>query len=169
MTVTPEILEADFKIAAIGTLIAGQWFATNANTSRVDQGEYPLLLVTGGVLHQVRSELCTQALGRLSFIATIPVICFTFNSQVCISKHCYQFLLRSAQKIQCTSGAAANSATNRTKRGRGVSDEVRSGSDCGRDLHALFSRQNECTRGLVEIRADFLSLHFAPLGENNDL
>lgn len=54
MTLKPETLEADFKTAAIGTLLAGQWFAKNANTSRVDQGEYPLLLVTGGVLHQVR-------------------------------------------------------------------------------------------------------------------
>jgi hypothetical protein len=53
MTVKPETLEADFKTAAIGTLVAGQWFARNADTSRVDQGEYPLLLVTGGVLHQV--------------------------------------------------------------------------------------------------------------------
>ena len=54
MTLKSETLEADFKTAAIGTLLAGQWFAKNANTSRVDQGEYPLLLVTGGVLHQVR-------------------------------------------------------------------------------------------------------------------
>ena len=53
MTVKPETVEADFKTAAIGTLVAGQWFAKNANTSRVKEGEYPLLLVTGGVLHQV--------------------------------------------------------------------------------------------------------------------
>lgn len=53
MTVKPETVEADFKTAAIGTLVAGQWFAKNANTSRVKQGEYPLLLVTGGLLHQV--------------------------------------------------------------------------------------------------------------------
>ena len=58
MTVKPETLEADFKTAAVGTLVAGQWFAKNANTTRVNQGEYPLLLVTGGVLHQVRSDLC---------------------------------------------------------------------------------------------------------------
>jgi hypothetical protein len=55
MTVKPETLEADFKVAAIGTLVASQWFAKNATTSRVNQGEYPLLLVTGGVLHQVGS------------------------------------------------------------------------------------------------------------------
>jgi hypothetical protein len=53
MTVRPQTLEADFKTAAIGTLVAGQWFAKNANISNVNQGEYPLLLVTGGVLHQV--------------------------------------------------------------------------------------------------------------------
>lgn len=53
MTVKPETVEADFKTAAIGTLVAGQWFAKNANTSRVKEGEYPLLLVTGGLLHQV--------------------------------------------------------------------------------------------------------------------
>jgi hypothetical protein len=53
MTVNPETVEADFRTAAIGTLVAGQWFANNANTSRVKQGEYPLLLVTGGLLHQV--------------------------------------------------------------------------------------------------------------------
>lgn len=61
MTVKPETLEVDFKTAAIGTLVAGQWFARNADTSRVDQGEYPLLLVTGGVLHQVCSWSCTDA------------------------------------------------------------------------------------------------------------
>jgi hypothetical protein len=53
MKVTPEMLEADFKVSAVGTLVTGQWFATHANTSRVGEGEYPLFLVTGGVLHQV--------------------------------------------------------------------------------------------------------------------
>jgi hypothetical protein len=53
MTVKPETVEADFKTSAIGTLVTGQWFAKNANTSRVKQGEYPLLLVTGGELDRV--------------------------------------------------------------------------------------------------------------------
>ena len=53
MTVKPETMEADFKTSAIGTLVAGQWFAKNANTSRVKEGEYPLLLVTGGELDRV--------------------------------------------------------------------------------------------------------------------
>jgi hypothetical protein len=53
MALTPQILEADFKVSAVGTLATGQWFAKHANTSRVIDGEYPLLLVTGGVLHQV--------------------------------------------------------------------------------------------------------------------
>jgi len=52
MTVKTEVLEADFKTCAIGTLVAGQWFAKNADTSKVSKGEYPLLLVTGGVLHK---------------------------------------------------------------------------------------------------------------------
>jgi hypothetical protein len=53
MTVKPETLESDFKTSAIGTLVTGQWFAENANTSKVEKGEYPMLLVTGGLLHQV--------------------------------------------------------------------------------------------------------------------
>ncbi|KAF7507059.1 hypothetical protein GJ744_010987 [Endocarpon pusillum] len=52
MTVKHEVLEADFKVSAVGTLVTGQWFAENANTSKVGDGEYPLLLVTGGLLHQ---------------------------------------------------------------------------------------------------------------------
>ena len=53
LTVSPEVLAQDFQVSAVGTLVAGQWFAKNANTSRVSHGEYPLLLVTGGVLHKV--------------------------------------------------------------------------------------------------------------------
>jgi hypothetical protein len=53
MALTPQIIEADFKVSAVGTLVTGQWFAKHANTSRLIKGEYPLLLVTGGVLHQV--------------------------------------------------------------------------------------------------------------------
>ncbi|KAI9933664.1 hypothetical protein ASPWEDRAFT_30494 [Aspergillus wentii DTO 134E9] len=48
-TVTPEELEMDFRVSAIGTLVAGQWFQENASVDRVE-GEKPLFLVTGGVL-----------------------------------------------------------------------------------------------------------------------
>ena len=54
MQLEPEILEEDFKTSAIGTLVAGQWFANNANTTKVDQGERPMLLIPSGILHQVR-------------------------------------------------------------------------------------------------------------------
>ncbi|KAB8230253.1 uncharacterized protein BDW43DRAFT_285956 [Aspergillus alliaceus] len=48
---TPEELQQDFKVAAVGTLVAGQWFAAgNARTDRIAEGEYPLFLVTGGIL-----------------------------------------------------------------------------------------------------------------------
>ena len=57
MTLKSEVLEADFKVSAVGTLVTGQWFAENANTSKVSGGEYPMLLVTGGLLHQVPSLL----------------------------------------------------------------------------------------------------------------
>lgn len=51
MEVTPEELEQDFRVSAVGTLVAGQWFAAgNANTSRVVEAEWPLFLVTGGNL-----------------------------------------------------------------------------------------------------------------------
>ncbi|KAI9155024.1 Diacetyl reductase [(S)-acetoin forming] [Paramyrothecium foliicola] len=49
--VTPEELEQDFKVSVVGTLVAGQWFAGgNANVERVAEGEWPLFLVTGGIL-----------------------------------------------------------------------------------------------------------------------
>ncbi|KAI9759426.1 MAG: hypothetical protein M4579_002340 [Chaenotheca gracillima] len=51
MTVTPAVLEADFKTSVLGTLVAGQWFAENANKSRIADGEYPLLLIPAGGLH----------------------------------------------------------------------------------------------------------------------
>ncbi|OBT94118.1 hypothetical protein VE01_07046 [Pseudogymnoascus verrucosus] len=50
MSLTPEVLTADFKIAAVGLLVAGQWFPKHANKDHIPTGEYPLLLVTGGVL-----------------------------------------------------------------------------------------------------------------------
>jgi len=60
MALTPQILEADFKVSAVATLVTGQWFAKHANTSRLSEGEYPLFLVTGGVLPQVRLVSSTQ-------------------------------------------------------------------------------------------------------------
>ncbi|KAJ5219467.1 uncharacterized protein N7498_001566 [Penicillium cinerascens] len=50
MDLTPEALESDLKVSAVGTLVAGQWFAQNARVDRVAQGEYPVFLVTGGLL-----------------------------------------------------------------------------------------------------------------------
>lgn len=52
-TTTPEVLELDFRVSAVGTLVAGQWFMNgNARTDRVakKKGEWPLFLVTGGAL-----------------------------------------------------------------------------------------------------------------------
>jgi NAD(P)-dependent dehydrogenase (short-subunit alcohol dehydrogenase family) len=54
MTLKSETLGTDFKVSAVGTLVTGQWLARNADTSRVSSGEYPMLLVTGGLLHKVR-------------------------------------------------------------------------------------------------------------------
>lgn len=50
MSLTPEAFTADFQIAAIGVLIAGQWFSKHANKDHIPGGEYPLFLVTGGIL-----------------------------------------------------------------------------------------------------------------------
>lgn len=50
MDLTPETLESDFKVSAVGTLVAGQWFAQNARADRVAHGEYPVFIVTGGLL-----------------------------------------------------------------------------------------------------------------------
>ncbi|RDW59176.1 hypothetical protein BP5796_12100 [Coleophoma crateriformis] len=50
MFLTPEELESSFKTAAVGTLVAGQWFSKHANTDRTSQNEFPLFLVPGGVL-----------------------------------------------------------------------------------------------------------------------
>lgn len=45
-----ELLQ-DFSVSALGTLVAGQWFSDgNANVGRIEEGEWPLLLVTGGAL-----------------------------------------------------------------------------------------------------------------------
>src|SRR4051794_24710916 len=102
MTVKPETLEADFKTAAIGTLVAGRWFAKNANTSRVKQGEYPLLLVTGGLLHQVSwASTYRKRARQLTLAATSPFCCFTFHRQICFPKHCHQFFYCPAERVQC--------------------------------------------------------------------
>ena len=139
MTVKPETVEADFKTAAIGTLVAGQWFAKNANTSRVKQGEYPLLLVTGGLLNQVSwASTYRDGARQLTLTASSLVLCFTFDRQICFSKHCHQFFHCPAERVQCTGRAAADRASYYPQRGRGLSDQVGSGTDCGRGLHALF-------------------------------
>ena len=112
MTVKPETVEADFKTAAIGTLTAGRWFAKNANTSRVKQGEYPLLLVTGGVLHQVSwASTYRNGARQLTLTASFPFFGFTFGRQICFSKHCHQLFYCPAERVQCASRAAADSAS----------------------------------------------------------
>ncbi|KFY39699.1 hypothetical protein V494_03876 [Pseudogymnoascus sp. VKM F-4513 (FW-928)] len=52
MSVTPDILTDDFKIAAVGLLVAGQWFPKHANTDHIPAGEYPLFLITGSELNK---------------------------------------------------------------------------------------------------------------------
>lgn len=49
-TLKSETLELEFKVSAVGTLVAGQWFRDNARQDRVAQGELPMFLVTGGRL-----------------------------------------------------------------------------------------------------------------------
>jgi hypothetical protein len=53
------------------------------------------------------------------WIATIPVICFTFNSQISISECCHQSLLCAAERVQCAGGTAANSAAYCSESGGG--------------------------------------------------
>ncbi|OJJ71763.1 hypothetical protein ASPBRDRAFT_43142 [Aspergillus brasiliensis CBS 101740] len=78
--VTPERLNLDFQVSAVGTLVAGQWFTRHANTDRVSHGEWPLFLVTGGTLDKepqmAVSSLCaakaaSQTLSRL-FAQALP-------------------------------------------------------------------------------------------------
>lgn len=52
MTLTPEVLTADFKITTVGLLVAGQWFPKHANKDHIPVGEYPLLLVAGSELNK---------------------------------------------------------------------------------------------------------------------
>ncbi|CAG7989211.1 unnamed protein product [Penicillium salamii] len=79
--ISPEELEQDFKVAAVGTLVAGQWFAAgNARVDRIAEGEYPLFLVTGGNLDKEPEPLvaslstakaASQTLSRL-FAKVLP-------------------------------------------------------------------------------------------------
>jgi hypothetical protein len=48
MTMTTQTVDEDYRIAVLGMLITGQWFAENA-----DKTSNPLLLLTSGVLHDV--------------------------------------------------------------------------------------------------------------------
>jgi hypothetical protein len=50
MSLKPETISTEFSISAVGTLVAGQWFSQNANKEYAAKGEWPLFLVTGGVL-----------------------------------------------------------------------------------------------------------------------
>lgn len=78
---TVEELDQDFKVSAVGTLVAGQWFSSgNARGDRIAEGEWPLFLVTGGVLDKepeptVASLSCaksaSQTLSRL-FARDLP-------------------------------------------------------------------------------------------------
>lgn len=45
MEVHAKMMQEDFRVAAVGTLVAGQWFSKNADTSN-----HPILLITGGTL-----------------------------------------------------------------------------------------------------------------------
>ncbi|KAJ5764509.1 hypothetical protein N7533_003190 [Penicillium manginii] len=75
-----EMLELDLRVSAIGTLVAGQWFTRNANSDYISNGEWPLFLVTGGVLDKEpqvtfsslsASKAASQTLSRL-FAQTLP-------------------------------------------------------------------------------------------------
>ncbi|PYH79254.1 NAD(P)-binding protein [Aspergillus uvarum CBS 121591] len=81
-TTSPEELQEDFKVSAVGTLVAGQWFAecNRARVDRVAQGEWPLFLVTGGILDKEPQPIfaslssvkaASQTLSRL-FAAALP-------------------------------------------------------------------------------------------------
>jgi NAD(P)-dependent dehydrogenase (short-subunit alcohol dehydrogenase family) len=78
--VTPEMLELDLRVSALGTLVAGQWFTRNANTDHVPKGELPLFLVTGGILDKEpqvafsslsAAKAASQTLSRL-FAQALP-------------------------------------------------------------------------------------------------
>ncbi|KAG8631811.1 hypothetical protein KVT40_000951 [Elsinoe batatas] len=65
-----EVFVQDFRVAAVGTLVAGQWFADNAPSTPTSGGLKPLFLMTGGVLDKHpfpqfdrllrREELCRR-------------------------------------------------------------------------------------------------------------
>ncbi len=57
LTVTPEIMEQDFRTSVIGTLVTGQWYGKYAAKHEIATSEdtaFPLFLVTAGILHRVR-------------------------------------------------------------------------------------------------------------------
>ncbi|KAF4553724.1 Short chain dehydrogenase-like protein 60 [Elsinoe fawcettii] len=72
LTTSPDVFLDDFRISAIGTLVAGQWFATNAPSST--DGAKPLFIVTGGVLDKepnafvsslTAAKAASQAISRM--------------------------------------------------------------------------------------------------------
>jgi len=130
MTVKPEVLETDFKTSTIGTLVAGRWFVKNADTSKISQGEYPMLLVTGGVLHKVSATLTGEKDPMLMSVATVPFICFAFDSQICFPEPCHQLLIRPAKRIQCASRTTSDRGADHPERGRRLPDKIRTGQDC---------------------------------------
>lgn len=88
---TPSEFELDVRVSAVGTLIAGQWFTRNARKDFIrrsqdrhtSSGEYPLLLITGGVLDKhpepslaslSAAKAASQTFGRL-FAKTLPDEC----------------------------------------------------------------------------------------------
>ena len=127
LTLTPDVLEQDFKAAAVGTLVAGQWFAKNANKSRVEHGEHPLLLVSGGVLHRVSIPLHTRI--KLTIAATFSSLRLAVSSEVSVAKHRDNVCSYTAPGAPGTSGAAANCAAYCSWKRRWLSNEVGAGRD----------------------------------------
>ncbi|KAK6193010.1 hypothetical protein LQW54_012894 [Pestalotiopsis sp. IQ-011] len=88
---TPSEFELYVRVSAVGTLVAGQWFTRNVRKDFIrrsqDQhtsgGEYPLLLITGGVLDKhpeptlaslSAAKAASQTFNRL-FAKTLPDEC----------------------------------------------------------------------------------------------
>ncbi|KAF7927748.1 uncharacterized protein EAE98_006130 [Botrytis deweyae] len=69
----PEVLTQDFNITAMGTLVAGQWYMSHANTSHIPQGEHPLFLVPGGLLDKYPDP-------------NISALCATKSASQCLVK-----------------------------------------------------------------------------------
>lgn len=62
LTVSPETLEFDFKLAVVGSLVTGQWFTKNADLESEEQ--HPIIYFTSGPLHLYPDPL----LGSLSAV-----------------------------------------------------------------------------------------------------